>query len=198
MPEDLMGALRDHGADTGRDWTPARRLTGAAVCDHAGFGPVRIAQTTGSMISHLAADVQTHFVTGTAAPCTSIFKPVWLGSELPAAGLSPTNHYDEATLFWRHEALHRATLCNYPGILPLYASERDALERQFVKGAMTCRDRTAGERADYTAACFATADEAEVKWRKRVAQSRLPDRRPLLYASAWRSFDAAAGKRDRV
>ena len=87
---DLLGVLRDHGPGAGPAWTPARGLMGATVCDHAGFGPVRISQTTGSMVSHLAPDVQTHFVTGTAAPCTSVFKPVWLGARsFPPPGLRP-------------------------------------------------------------------------------------------------------------
>ena len=187
--EDLMRALRDHGPEAGPDWTPARGLTGAAVCDHAGFGPIRVSQTTGSLVSHLAADVQTHFVTGTAAPCTSLFKPVWLGTELPQAGPAPTGAYDEASLFWRHEALHRATLRNYAASQPLYAAERDALEHEFVAGALACRDQDPEQRTACTARCFSAADEAEAGWRERLAGAQLPDRRPFLYASAWRAFE---------
>jgi dipeptidase len=187
--EDLMRVLRDHGPAAGLDWTPARGLAGTTVCAHAGFGPIRVSQTTGAMASHLAADVQTHFVTGTAAPCTSVFKPVWLGADLPEAGLTPAGHYEEASLFWRHEALHRATLRNYAACLPLYAGERDVLERDFVAGAMACRDQVPDQRAAYAAACFAAADQAEGGWRKRLAGAPLPDRRPFLYASTWRGFE---------
>jgi dipeptidase len=193
--EDLMAVLRDHGPASGPGWTPARGLTGAAVCDHAGFGPIRISQTTGSLVSHLAADVQTHFITGTAAPCTALFKPVWLGAELPQTGPAPTAAYDEASLFWRHEALHRATLRDYAASLPLYAGERDALERQFIAGAMSHRDQPAAGRAAYADRCFAAADEAEAGWRTRLTEARLPDRRPFLYASAWRAVDRFAGRR---
>jgi len=129
-------------------------------------------------------DLQTHFVTGTAAPCTSLFKPVWLGSELP-----PTAAYDEASLFWRHEALYRATLRNYAASLPLYAPERDALEAQFVAGALKLHERPAAERGAYAAACFAQAAEAEGRWRERLAAAHLPDTRPFLYALAWRGFE---------
>ena len=55
--------LRDHGderADAAHGWTPARGpvggLLGQTVCAHAGFGPVRISQSTGSWVSHLAPD----------------------------------------------------------------------------------------------------------------------------------------------
>ncbi len=99
--EHVMNALRDHGEGAGPGWTPGRGITGAEVCMHAGFGPIRQSQTTGSMVSHLAPGTQAHFVTGTAAPCISLFKPVWLGAELPDTGPTPTGTYDGATLFWR-------------------------------------------------------------------------------------------------
>lgn len=194
---DLMGVLRDHGPAAGPRWTPARGLTGADVCDHAGFGPIRRSQTTGSMVSHLASGLQTHFLTGTAAPCTSIFKPVWLGAELPDRDPASTGTYDEAALFWRHESLHRATLRNYAGNLPLYAGERDALERRFVTEAMSVRDQGLGDRAAFSWRCFAEADRAAAGWRGRIAEAELPDRRPFLYASAWRGFERAAGRKDR-
>jgi dipeptidase len=190
--EDLMSVLRDHGADADATWTPARGLTGAALCDHAGFGPIRISQTTGSLVSHLASDVQTHFVTGTAAPCTSIFKPAWLGMALPDEGPAPTGTYDEASLFWRHEALHWATLRDYAASVALYSGERDALERRFVSGALACRSQPLHEREAFAAACFREADEAESRWRAAVAGAELRDRRPFLYASAWRTVERDA------
>jgi dipeptidase len=189
--ESLLRILRDHGPQAAPDWTPARGLIGATVCAHAGFGPVRISQTTGAIVSHLAADAQTHFVTGTAAPCTSLFKPVWLGADLPDTGPAPTGGYDAASLFWRHEALHWATLRNFAAALPLYADERTTLEGQFVAGALARRAAPIAERTAYAAACFAQADEAETRWRARVAAADLPDRRPFLYAMAWRNVERA-------
>ena len=196
MVADLMTALRDHGPAAGPDWTPARGFTGADVCDHAGFGPIRRSQSTGSMVSHLAPGLQTHFLTGTSAPCTSIFKPVWLGGELPNTGPAPTGTYDEASLFWRHEALHRATLRNYAGNMPLYAADRDALESRFNKEAMSLRDHSQEERAAFSTRCFAEADEAETAWRKRISEAALPDTRPFLYARAWRGFERDSARKD--
>ena len=43
-PNTLMSALRDHGED---ERNPDKSLMGANVCMHAGFGPIRISQTTG-------------------------------------------------------------------------------------------------------------------------------------------------------
>jgi hypothetical protein len=139
------------------------------------------------MVSHLAPEVQTHFVTGTAAPCTSIFKPVWLGADLPDMGPAPTGIYDAATLFWRHEVLHRATLCDYASRIALYQDERDKLERHFIAGAFACVDRAA-----YAAQCFAEADQATGRWIERVQPSNLLTHQSLLHSLAWRSFNRSA------
>ncbi len=77
---------------------------------HASLGPIRGSQTVGSMVSKLQPDgLCTHWLTGTAAPCTGIFKPMWVDA-VPDVGALPTGSYDEASLFWQHEMLHREVL----------------------------------------------------------------------------------------
>ncbi len=192
--DSMQRALRDHGPHTGPDWTPARGVTGAAVCMHGGFGPIRVSQTTGSMVSHLGPGLQTHYLTATAAPCTSVFKPVWLGVDLPDSGPVPTGSYDEAALFWRHEALHRATLRDYARLSALYRAERDNLERRFAEGAAACANGTANERAAYAAQCFAEADAAERRWRDQVkaAPQAQGSTQGPLHALAWSKLNHAA------
>lgn len=188
----LMAALRDHGSQAEPEWTPARGITGAEVCMHAGFGPIRGSQTTGSMVSHLAPDVQTHFVTGTAAPCTSVFKPLWLGTDVPDTGPAPAGTYDEATLYWSHEALHRTTLRNYATLLPMYRAERDQLEQRFVEGAMGCRHAPLEERAAYSGRCFEEARAAERGWLDRVSAANTSSTQGPLHAVAWSKMNRAA------
>jgi dipeptidase len=188
-PQTMMQTLRDHGPGAGPDWSPARGLMACRVCAHAGFGPIRVSQTTGSMVSHLAPGVQTHYVTGTSAPCTSLFKPAWLGAELPDTGPAPTGIYDEATLFWRHERLHRATLRDYATRAALYRDEREDLERRFVQGAQVQREKPPMERAAYSARCFDLANEAEARWRERVLKAKPQTRPNLFYTLAWRGFN---------
>jgi secernin len=190
--ETVMRALRDHGPAAGADWTPVRGLTSLNVCAHAGFGPIRATQTTGSMVSHLTQERQTHFVTGTAAPCTGLFKPVWLDSDLPDTGPTPSGTYDQATLFWRHEALHRAALRDYAARIVQYQSEHEALEHGFIEGALACRDASSAERAAYSARCFAQADAAGASWLERVTAQPVTSRPGLLYTTAWRGFNRAA------
>jgi dipeptidase len=189
--ETVMHVLRDHGPSAGYGQLP--RMNGT-VCWHAGYLPVLTCQTTGSMVSHLLPDVQTHYVTGTSAPCTSIFKPVWLGAELPEAGQTPNGTYEEAALFWRHESLHRAALNNYATNIALYREERDAMEHRFVAGVEALRGKPLTERAAYTERCHAEADAAEKCWMERIQSTHNPpSRHGLLYKRTWRNFDRRAG-----
>ncbi len=189
----MMQVLRDHGPNAGPDWIPARGLLGATVCMHAGSRPVRVSQTTGSLVSHLAPNTQTHYLTGSAAPCTGLFKPLWLGADLPDIGPAPTGDPDEASLFWRHESLHRATLRDYAARLALYRDERDELESGFVQGAQALVDYPLQERAAYSAQCFGLADEAEARWTERVRKAPVSSRPGLLYGLAWRKFNRGLG-----
>lgn len=189
---DVMGALRDHG-EPGKPWRPDARPADMTVCAHAGFGPIRSSQTTGSMVSHLRPGCATHFLTGTAAPCTGVFKPVWLDASLPDTGPAPTGEYDQATLYWRHEALHRATLRDYGTLLRLYEGERDALEEELVTGALERACDATDERADYSARCFAEADAAEARWLERARAAEVVRRPNPFYAAAWRKLNRQAG-----
>lgn len=159
---------------------------------HAGPGPARGSQTTGSLVAHLHPDRPTLFVTGTAAPCTSIFKPLWLDTPLPDLGPPPAGVYDPQTLFWRHERLHRAVLADYPARRAALTAERDALEREFAAGALALAGAPASQRAEFVADCWARADAAEDRWLAQISALPRHGRNPLLYRRAWAGFDRAA------
>ena len=188
----MLAILRDHGEGADESWSPARGVTGAQVCCHAGPGPIRISQTTGSMVSHLKPDIQTHWLTGTAAPCTGIFKPIWIDAGLPDLGPSPNGHYDRSTLWWRHEGLHREVLRDFASRLALYREDRDALEGRFLRGAAGVIAKPSSERAAFCKGCFEEADEAMRSWREEVREAKLKGRLPILYALAWKGFNRAS------
>jgi len=190
--ETMVALLRDHGPDAGPGWSPAQGLMGADICMHAGFGPVRISQSVGSMVSHLTPGVQTHWVTGTSAPCTGVFKPLWLDAGLPDLGPPPTSQYNAAALWWRHESLHREVLRDYAARLSLYREERDRLEADFIEVAREAADRPAEERAALSARCFAQAEEALERWTAQVRATPPGKRLPILHATAWRRFNGQA------
>jgi len=188
----MMRVLRDHGPSSGPP-RPDRGLIGTTVCAHPAFGPARGSQTTGSMVSHLRPDHPTHFVTGTAAPCTSVFKPVWLDVSLPPTGPRPTGTYDPATLFWQHEALHRRVLRDPGTALPLFVGARDGIEAEWGEEALRLAPADAATREAFEAACFERARDAETAWRSQVGASGLRDRRTLLAKLAWRAWNRQAG-----
>jgi len=69
----MMALLRDHGGERVR-WSWLNGALGAP-CAHAG-GLVVNTQTTASWVSELSPGAVRHWATGTAAPCTGLFKPV--------------------------------------------------------------------------------------------------------------------------
>ncbi len=188
--ETMMSALRDHGQADGSQRAADQSLAGADICMHAGFGPIRISQTTGSMVSYVDAKAPLHFVTATAAPCTSIFKPVWVDASLPDLGPAPVETYDPSTLFWRHELLHRSTLRDHENLVSIFADERDALEHEFVAAAFSARTKGATARATVSAECFIRADEAEAKWLEQVKGAK--PSQSWHHATAWKRFNRVA------
>ncbi|MDX1415334.1 MAG: C69 family dipeptidase [Candidatus Promineifilaceae bacterium] len=189
----MMNALRDHGALAGEDYNPAVGLNQNPPCMHASFGPIRVGQTTGSLISQIARGNQTHFVTATSAPCLSTFKPVWLDIELPDMGQVPTSHYNRSTLWWRHEELHRATLLDYQTRCQLSQNERDELEVQFLNGVKEMVGETAERRSEFVSRCFAQADQALERWNKRVLETPVVNRLPKGYQKHWQKLSQESG-----
>lgn len=125
---DFYAILRDHGDISSGSFRPDRGLLQSQICNHAGWGPVRVSQTTGSLVSSLTPDSATHFVTGTAAPCTSLFKPIWVDTPTVFDEHPAGNSFDPNSLFWQHELLHRSVLKNYDQGIRIITPRRNQLE----------------------------------------------------------------------
>jgi dipeptidase len=179
-PADLMATLRDHGPTAGPQWSPVNGAL-SAPCAHAG-GLVTSTQSTASWVADLRDGAQRHWVTGTSAPCTSLFKPVTVTTPLdvdPAP--MPDNHVDPAYRWWRHERLHRLVLRDHAASLARFGAERDRTEAGWLAEAPD------------GAEAFATADALEERWLADLVGADLPDRRPLWLRRQWRATDRAAG-----
>jgi dipeptidase len=188
--ESMMGILRSHKK---KDFDPRNGLVNVDVCMHAGFGPIRVSQTTASMVVYLDKENPLIFATGTSAPCTGIFKPFWMDT-FPEfdSGKVPGDCAD-SSLFWKHEKLHRAVLLNYSGRIKTYAADRDKMEKQFVEDALKLHNSgsSISERIEFSKKCLSLTADAEAEWLERA--ERVPARKSFFYGGAWKSFNKKSG-----
>ena len=191
--ESMMGTLRHHD---GEHFDPQSSITNVDVCMHAGFGPIRVSQSTASMVVYLDKNNPIIFATGTSAPCTSIFKPFWMDAA-SSLGLGPVpTHQADSSLYWTHEKLHRATLLNYPERIKAYAAARDEMEKRFTQTALKLHKAKASakERSDFTNQCLADSMTAEAEWLKRI--EKVPAMKTFLHSMAWNGFNTKAAMSD--
>lgn len=183
----IFSVLRDHGPDKRH---PQKGITGDTVCLHASFGPTRYAQTTGSMVSVLSGPNPLSFVTGTAAPCTGFFKPVWVDTLPDHSRLKPQAQFDASTLFWKHEILHREVLRDFETRTELMARLQAENEARWVREAS--RELTRQERIEITARIFEESERME----ERVIDQLIADdggfRSGLLFRLEWTRLNKQA------
>jgi dipeptidase len=132
-------------------------------------------------VAHLTPEDHTYWATGTSAPCTGIFKPLWFGAstevDLDAA---PGGRYDPDTLWWRHEQLHRLVLRDYQHRLERYRAQRDHLEQTFLEQA---RNAKPADRGNVSRDCFRAVREATREWIEQVRTT--PPRRESKWSYRW-------------
>lgn len=183
-PGDLMRILRDHGphSDMASKAVPNYSMLNGALgapCVHAG-GVIAASQTTASWVAELKPGDCRHWVTGTAAPCVSLFKPVRVDEPLEL-GPAPTDRFDEGTLWWRHERLHRAVLRDPASLAPLFTPERDALEEAWLANPpLPCE-------------AFRVGDDRCALWTERVQARATFDTRPWYVRRYWDKRNRRAG-----
>jgi len=184
-PLSLMAALRQHGSS--RD--PGGGLR-QSVCGHASWLPTRAAgQTTSSWVAQLGPSRCTHFVTGSSAACTSVFKPLWV--DAPPSGVwgPAVDRYHPSSVWWRHERLHRRALPRLRSFLTVFGPQRDGLERRFVTRAREIASAQAG--GALTAACLDEVERLEREWLQRLAE--LPPPALSWRQHHWRQLSARDG-----
>ena len=181
--------LRDHG-EAGEAWSP-RDAGPRTICMHAGDHD-RGGQTTGAMVSEGRGVQGLHWVTASAAPCLSLFKPVLLDVTIPSGAGSPGDRFADETHWWRHETLHRRALAgDFPEVLGAIRVECDSLEAAFERRALDALDGGRADRARVVADCWRIAAETERRWRDAIQVSCPPADDD--YAIAWSKFDRLAG-----
>lgn len=175
--------LRDH---EGEEYRPDRHFLGNRICAHAANPLARKStQTTSSLVAHLKPGDLTLWVTGTSAPCTGIFKPVWFEDHMlpdsPNIGPIPGSSFDPKTLWWRHELLHREVLRDFQPRLRSFAAERDEMEKKFLS------------HVSLPQYCFTEAAAAEDRWLEKAREIPLRRKPNFIYRKFWKKQNRDAG-----
>ncbi|MBK9033242.1 MAG: C69 family dipeptidase [Myxococcales bacterium] len=172
---DLFAALRDHRGD-GRPRYRWHHGALAAPCVHAG-GVLASSQTTGSWVAELTPAGARHWVTATAAPCLSLYKPIAVDAPLDL-GPPPRDRADATSLWWRHERLHRRVIGDAAACAAI-AGEIATVEAAWLRSPPA------------SAAAFAEHARRIDAWRAQLGAVR--DDRPWYVRRYWRIRDQRAG-----
>jgi dipeptidase len=168
---DLFRILRDHGEGAREPQYAFLNGGMGAPCMHAG-GVAAASQTTGSWVAELGADGDRHWVTGTAAPCTGLFKPIRVDAPIDL-GAGATDRADGESLWWRHERFHRMVMRNPTAAYPVFVDKRDALEAKWLGDVPGSAD------------AFAEGDRRLGAWTEAVGSLEVADVRPVLVRRYW-------------
>jgi secernin len=124
---DLRAVVRDHAG-----LTPEAGARLVMPCAHASWQPTRAhGQTTGTMLARLEKNASMQWLTGTSAPCLSVLKPVPLGRGHVDTGPVPAvDGFEDWSLWWRAERLHRTVLKDYAARRATFEDERRAMEER--------------------------------------------------------------------
>lgn len=190
--EGAIDLLRDHGPS--QLWevvgSPPRHKS---VCMHSSGDMTSISQTTGSLVAILHPIRPICFATATAAPCTSVFKPVWVDLPVPGQESPVTGRFSKDVPFWRHELFHRRLLAR--GFKDSESILQDAirLERGFIEGATRHLHANREARARFTAQSFDAANALLAEWEDRLESTpHVPALPETAYQAAWRALNRLA------
>lgn len=188
----MMNILRSHRSAKSENWTPATALIGSDVCMHFGFGPIRINQTTASMVSEINEKNATHWMTATSAPCTSVFKPIWMDAGLPDINFETSGIYEEKAFWWQHEKLRRAIMMDYQARLGVIRNEVEAFQDQIIEKANSNKEKSPSERLAFSQYAFDTESNLARSWLARIENMQVVKKVPFYYSNHLRFFNQQA------
>lgn len=185
----MFDIMRQHS----QGYHPATAGAHRNICVHAGPQENRWWQADGVMVTDVSQDGVIAWVTGTSGNCVSIFKPVFLGVDLPDIGPYPDEHFDPRSLWWKHELLHRRAMADFEHLVPEIRQDFDRLEDEFLAQADGVQEGTLAEKKDFMDYCFQKAMAATEAWIACLrARSDLTFKDPA-YRVMWQKLNAEAG-----
>lgn len=166
----------------------------ASICMHAS-GLFTPHQTVGSMVAELRKDKPaTVWLTGSAAPCLSVYKPFYFGDEIlnEENFKAPTSTYDHS-YWWQWEELHRTVLKNFVPRL----NEMNTDRKNFEQNILIEDRRLVGgnfDRSFYNSLSLKALSESKIllaKWKEGTKQSN--DKSHLFYSAFWKRQNKKCG-----
>jgi dipeptidase len=159
---------------------------------HFGYGPIKTGQTAGSMVSKLTGDSSIHWVTGTALPCKSLFKPVWIESGLPEMCESENGHYDEKNTWWLQETLNRALVMSPRSLVEVYHKEKEEVEKKIIHSVENSASGDIQQKRELTAYCFNEAKDFVEKWIENLRSVPRKKNSDFLYEARLKNLNKEA------
>ncbi len=185
----MFDIMRHHGDG----YHPATASAHRNICVHAGPQENRWWQADGVMVTEVDDSGVLIWVTGTSGICVSVFKPVFLGVDLPDIGPLPTEHFNPRSLWWKHELLHRRAMADFDGLVPEIRKDFDLLEEQFLNQSESVKKGTLLEKKEFMDYCFRKAMDVTETWIARL--QACPDLHftDPAYEAMWKKVNAEAG-----
>lgn len=177
--------LRDHNSE---NFQPSKPLLGNTICAHAGNSITRNAsQTTSSMIVHLPkTDALIMWVTGTSAPCISMFKPLWFNNMvLPDLGSKLGLKFNKNSFWCKHEALHREIIKDYSNRKKDVVKEFENIENFILDLVLNKKEK--GFLISETS--FDEHLKIIKKYLPKIRESKIIDKPNLFYRNYWKKLN---------
>jgi len=188
-PKTMFDLMRHHNPG----YHPATADAHRNICVHAGPQENRWWQADGVMVTDVGPHGVMAWVTGTSGNCVSIFKPVFLGMDLPDIGPYPTEHFDPRALWWKHELLHRRAMADFDHLVPEIRKAFDQLEDEFLSQVESIKKGTLAEKKDFMDYCFRRSLEATEAWIARLRARTDLAFQDYDYRMMWQKLNAEAG-----
>lgn len=173
---DLIGVLGDNGTSGGPAWS---RINGSLGGPNVhGGGLISSSQTVSSWIADLRGKPQ-HWVSATADPGLSLFKPIMV-DEPTDLGITPTNLFDPETIWWQHELLHRLALRDWGLAYSIIRPVLNQMQYDWLTNVPSTSD------------AFRQAWEIESECREILLELPLMETRPRWVQAQWAKYNRQA------
>ena len=185
--------LRNHNHNP--NYSPSGHPLMNTVCAHAGIPVSRhAAQSTGSMVVENHNGKTTIWVTGTSAPCLSLFKPLWFEAmeALPDHSIDAGGVYKPGSIWWQHELIHRKVLPVYNELGPVITKELTEIEGRI---NIKIKESKTGDEADITRLAFDREEVFKSKYVNILESISAKDPQNFIYRNYWSNQNEKAGLR---